>query len=169
MNGECYFARAGDDCYTCWKAGSWNRACLLSNVNLPVPKFKRGSGILTFSPWYICQALYHPDPTEDLLSNVNLCVPKFKQGSGILISSPWSICQALYHPHPTEDLLCVLCATCTVSHLSPLTNDREQLRLKFFSRRLQYSAWVFTWQRPLGDDVEISQLEVCPFCPTVQT
>lgn len=91
MNGERCFARAGNDCYTHWKAGNRNRVCLLSNVSFQAPKFKQGSGILTFSPSSICQAVYQPDPKEHLL--------------------------------------CVLCATCTVSHLSPLKNDREQFHL----------------------------------------
>lgn len=49
MNGECRFARAGDDLRSL-ESREWNRACLLSNGSLHVPEFKQGSGILTFSP-----------------------------------------------------------------------------------------------------------------------
>lgn len=42
MNGGRCFAGAGGDCHTHWKAGSWDTACLSSNLNLHVPKFNRG-------------------------------------------------------------------------------------------------------------------------------
>lgn len=126
LNKEWYFAGAGDDWYTCWKAWNWNRVYLSSHVNSHVLEFKQESGILTFSPWSICQALHHPDPKEDLL--------------------------------------CVLCAACPVSHLSPLTNDREQLRLTG-----SFVDLCSTVQWHIGNDVVIPQIWLCPFCPTVQS
>lgn len=125
MNGECCFARAGSDCYAHWKAGKWNRACILSNINLHVPKLKQGSGILTLGARSICRAFCLPDPKEGLL--------------------------------------CVLCAACVVSHLSPLKMTGKSLSHRFFSRGLQYSVWVFISQRPIGDDIRIPQLWVCLF------
>lgn len=91
MNGECCFARAGSGCYAHWKAGKWNRARILSCVNLHVPKLKQVSGILTLGPRSTCHAFGHPDPKEGLL--------------------------------------CVLCAACLLSHLSPLKNEQGNLRL----------------------------------------
>lgn len=89
MNGECCFARAGSGCYAHWKAGKWNRARILSCINLHVPKLKQVSGILTLGPRSTCHAFGHPDPNEGLL--------------------------------------CVLCAACVVSHLSPLKKMNREI------------------------------------------
>lgn len=50
-----------------------------------------------------------------------------------------------------------------------ITLEKQQRKApshRFFSRPLQYSVRVFIWQRPVGNDVDITQLWVCPFCPT---
>lgn len=54
MNGECCFARAGSNCYAHWKAGKWNRAHILSCVNLHVQK---GNLRLTGSSPELCSAV----------------------------------------------------------------------------------------------------------------